>query len=134
MFEGADDGYDEIVVLRDIAFVSHCEHHMVPDIGKAHVAYLPRKRVVGISKLARVVEAFAKCLQIQERVTVQIANAIEDTLKPRDIAVVIEAEYQCMATRSVLKPVVSMFASRMLGASRDDVKTRREFELIISKR
>ena len=118
------DGYDEMIVLRDIAFVSHCEHHILPVVGKAHVAYLPDKRVVGISKLARVVEAFARRLQIQERMTAQIANAIEAALQPRGIAVVIEAEHQCMTTRGVMKPGVSMVTSRMLGAFRDDAKTR----------
>lgn len=128
------DGYDEMIVLRDIAFVSHCEHHILPVVGKAHVAYLPDKRVVGISKLARVVEAFARRLQIQERMTAQIANAIEAALQPRGIAVVIEAEHQCMTTRGVMKPGVSMVTSRMLGAFRDDAKTRLEFESIIGKR
>lgn len=127
------DGYDEMIVLRDIAFTSHCEHHILPVIGRAHVAYLPNKRVVGISKLARVVEAFAKRLQIQERMTAQIANAIEDALQPRGIAVMIEAEHQCMTTRGVMKPGVSMITSRMLGAFREDAKTRLEFESIISK-
>ena len=128
------DGYDEMIVLRDIAFVSRCEHHILPVVGKAHVAYLPDKRVVGISKLARVVEAFARRLQIQERMTAQIANAIEAALQPRGIAVVIEAEHQCMTTRGVMKPGVSMVTSRMLGAFRDDAKTRLEFESIIGKR
>ena len=128
------DGYDEMIVLRDIAFISHCEHHILPVVGKAHVAYLPAKRVVGISKLARVVEAFAKRLQIQERMTAQIANAIECALQPRGIAVVIEAEHQCMTTRGVMKPGVSMVTSRMLGAFRDDAKTRLEFESIIGNR
>ncbi|MEE2689107.1 MAG: GTP cyclohydrolase I FolE [Pseudomonadota bacterium] len=128
------DGYDEMIVLRDIAFISHCEHHILPVVGKAHVSYLPDKRVVGISKLARVVEAFAKRLQIQERMTAQIANSIEDALQPRGIAVVIEAEHQCMTTRGVMKPGVSMVTSRMLGAFRDDAKTRLEFESIIGKR
>ncbi|MEL0019647.1 MAG: GTP cyclohydrolase I FolE [Rickettsiales bacterium] len=128
------DGYDEMIVLRDIAFISHCEHHILPVIGKAHVAYLPNKRVVGISKLARVVEAFSKRLQIQERMTAQIANAIEEALQPRGIAVVIEAEHQCMTTRGVMKPGVSMVTSRMLGAFREDAKTRLEFESIIGKR
>ncbi|MGB0553360.1 MAG: GTP cyclohydrolase I FolE [Alphaproteobacteria bacterium] len=128
------DGYDEMIVLRDIAFVSHCEHHILPVVGKAHVAYLPDKRVVGISKLARVVEAFARRLQIQERMTAQIANAIEAALQPRGIAVVIEAEHQCMTTRGVMKPGVSMVTSRMLGAFRDDAKTRFDFEYIVGKR
>ena len=128
------DGYDEMIVLRDIAFVSHCEHHILPVIGKAHVAYLPNRRVVGISKLARVVEAYARRLQIQERMTAQIANAIETALQPRGIAVVVEGEHQCMTTRGVMKPGVSMVTSRMLGAFRDDAKTRLEFESIIGKR
>jgi GTP cyclohydrolase I len=121
------EGYDEMVVLRDIDFHSHCEHHMVPIIGKAFVAYLPNKRVVGISKLARVVEAYAKRLQIQEKMTAQIANAINDVLKPKGVAVVIEAEHQCMTTRGVEKPGVSMVTSTMLGAFRDNSATRREF-------
>jgi GTP cyclohydrolase IA len=125
------DGYDEMVLLRDIAFESHCEHHMVPIIGKAHVAYLPDNRVVGISKLARVVEAYAKRLQIQEKMTAQIANAIEAELQPRGVAVVIEAAHQCMTTRGVHKPGVSMVTSRMLGAFRDDAMTRREFLAMI---
>ena len=128
------DGYDEMIVLRDIAFVSHCEHHILPVLGKAHVAYLPNQRVVGISKLARVVEAYSRRLQIQERMTAQIANAIETALKPRGIAVVVEAEHQCMTTRGVMKPGVSMVTSRMLGAFREDAKTRLEFESIIGKR
>ncbi len=128
------DGYDEMILLRDISFISHCEHHILPVIGKAHVAYLPDRRVVGISKLARVVEAFAKRLQIQERMTAQIANAIKDALQPRGIAVVIEAEHQCMTTRGVMKPGVSMVTRRMLGAFQDDAKRRLEFESIIGKR
>lgn len=125
------DGYDEMAVLRDIEFVSHCEHHVVPIIGKAHVAYLPNRRVVGISKIARVVEAYARRLQLQERLTSQIANAIERAIQPRGTAVVIEAEHQCMTTRGVKKPGVSMVTSRMLGAFRDDAKLRLEFELNI---
>ena len=128
------NGYDEMIVLRDISFISHCEHHILPVVGKAHVAYLPERRVIGISKLARVVEAFAKRLQIQERMTAQIANAIQDALQPRGIAVVIEAEHQCMTTRGVMKPGVSMVTSRMLGAFQDDAKRRLEFESIIGKR
>ena len=128
------NGYDEMIVLRDISFISHCEHHILPVVGKAHVAYLPARRVVGISKLARVVDVFAKRLQIQERMTAQIANAIKDALQPRGIAVVIEAEHQCMTTRGVMKPGVSMVTSRMLGAFRDNAKTRLEFESIIGKR
>lgn len=125
------EGYDEMVVLRDIGFESYCEHHMVPIIGKAHVAYLPHRRVVGISKLARVVEAFAKRLQIQEKMTVQIAETIEKELKPRGVAVVIEASHQCMTTRGVHKPGVAMVTSRMLGAFRDEPITRGEFLAMI---
>ncbi len=125
------DGYDEMVMLRDIGFESHCEHHLAPIIGKAHVAYLPVSRVVGISKLARVVEAYAKRLQIQEKMTAQIANAIDAELQPRGVAVVIEAAHQCMTTRGVHKPGVTMVTSRMLGAFRDDAITRREFLAMI---
>ena len=127
------EGYDEMVVLKDITFESHCEHHMVPVIGKAYVAYLPAKRVVGISKLVRVVEAYAKRLQIQEKMTAQIANAINDTLHPKGVAVVVEGEHQCMTTRGVHKPGVGMVTSTMLGAFRDDASTRREFLAIIGK-
>ena len=125
------EGYDEIVLLRDIRFESHCEHHMAPIIGKAHVAYLPHRRVVGISKLARVVEAFAKWLQIQEKMTAQVANLIDEVLQPKGTAVVIEAAHQCMTTRGVHKSGVTMVTSRMLGAFRDDVATRREFLVMI---
>jgi GTP cyclohydrolase IA len=125
------DGYDEMVVLRDIHFESHCEHHIVPIIGKAHVGYLPQRRVVGISKLARVVEAFAKRLQIQEKMTVQIAETIDRELKPRGVAVVIEAAHQCMTTRGVHKSGVAMVTSRMIGAFRDEAITRREFLAMI---
>ncbi|MBC8339660.1 MAG: GTP cyclohydrolase I FolE [Rhodospirillales bacterium] len=121
------DGYDEIVLLRGIRFESHCEHHMAPIIGRAHVAYLPRRRVVGISKLARLVEIFAKRLQIQEKMTAQIANTIEDVLEPRGVAVVIEAAHHCMTTRGIHKPGAVMTTSRMLGAFRNDASTRREF-------
>ena len=120
------DGYDEIVLLRDIRLESHCEHHIVPILGKAHVAYLPDKRVVGISKLARVVEVYAKRLQIQEKLTAQIANTINEVLQPKGVAVVIEAAHQCMTTRGVHNPGVTMVTSRMLGAFRDDPATRRE--------
>jgi GTP cyclohydrolase I len=120
------DGYDEIVLLRDIRLETHCEHHVVPILGRAHVAYLPYRRVVGISKLARVVEAYAKRLQIQEKLTAQIANTIQDVLEPRGVAVVIEAAHQCMTTRGVHKPGVTMVTSRMLGAFRDNPTTRRE--------
>jgi len=125
------DGYDEMVVLKNIRFESYCEHHMVPIIGRAHVAYLPKSRVVGISKLARVVEAYAKRLQIQEKMTSQIANTIEEVLQPLGVAVVIEGEHQCMTTRGVHKPGVSMVTSRMLGAFRSDPSTRREFLAMI---
>jgi GTP cyclohydrolase IA len=126
-------GYDEMVVLRDIGIESFCEHHLAPIIGRAHVAYLPHKRVVGISKLARVIEAFAKRLQIQEKLTAQIANTINDVLQPRGVAVVVEATHQCMTTRGVHKAGVSMVTSRMLGAFRSDPKTRREFLSIIGR-
>ena len=126
------DGYDEMVVLRDIRLESHCEHHMVPIIGKAHIAYLPNGRVVGISKLARVIETYAKRLQIQEKLTAQIANTIESVLKPKGVAVVIEAAHQCMTTRGVHKPGVSMVTSRMLGEFRTNDSTRREFLSIIA--
>jgi len=125
------DGYDEMVVLRDIRLESHCEHHMVPIIGRAHIAYLPAGRVVGISKLARVLEAYAKRLQIQEKLTAQVANVINDVLKPKGVAVVIEAAHQCMTTRGIHKPGVSMVTSRMLGAFRDNPETRREFLAMI---
>ena len=125
------DGYDEMVVLRDIRLESHCEHHMVPILGRAHVGYLPEGRVVGISKLARVVEAYAKRLQIQEKLTAQIANTLNDVLRPKGVAVVIEAAHQCMTTRGVHKPGVTMVTSRMLGAFRDDPRTRREFLAMI---
>ncbi|HSK38966.1 MAG TPA: GTP cyclohydrolase I FolE [Arenibaculum sp.] len=121
------DGYDEIVLLKNIRFESYCEHHMVPIIGRAHVAYLPRHRVVGISKLARVVEAYAKRLQIQEKMTAQVANTIDEVLQPHGVAVVIEAEHQCMTTRGVHKQGVNMVTSRMLGAFRTNPETRREF-------
>ncbi len=121
------DGYDEIVLLRDIRLESHCEHHMVPILGKAHVAYLPDRRVVGISKLARVVEIYARRLQIQEKLTAQIANTINEVLQPKGVAVVIEAAHECMTTRGIHKPGVTMVTSRMLGVFRDDPTTRREF-------
>ena len=127
------EGYDEMVILRDIRIESHCEHHMVPIIGRAHVAYLPDKRVVGISKLARVVEIYARRLQIQEKMTAQIANTIEEVLRPRGVAVVIEAAHQCMTTRGVHKAGVTMVTSRMLGAFRDGGETRREFLSMIGR-
>ena len=120
------DGYDEIVLLRDIRVESTCEHHMAPIIGHAHVAYLPRRRVVGISKLARVVDAYAKRLQIQEKMTAQIANTIAEVLQPRGVAVIVEAQHQCMTTRGVHKPGTMLVTSRMLGAFRDNPETRRE--------
>jgi len=120
------DGYDEIVMLKDIRFESHCEHHLAPFIGKVHIAYLPNNRVVGISKLARLVEVYAKRLQIQEKMTAQIANTLDEVLQPKGVAVVIEAAHQCMTTRGVHKPGVSMVTSRMLGAFRTDPTTRRE--------
>ena len=125
------DGYDEIVLLRDIRLESTCEHHMAPILGRVHVAYLPHRRVVGISKLARVVDAYAKRLQIQEKLTAQIANTIQDVLEPRGVAVVIEAAHQCMTTRGVHKPGVTMVTSRMLGAFRDNAATRRELLAMI---
>lgn len=125
------DGYDEMVVLRDIRIESHCEHHIAPIVGKAHVAYLPDKRVVGISKLARVVEIYTRRLQIQEKMTAQIANTIEDVLKPKGVAVVIDAAHQCMTTRGIHKPGVTMVTSRMLGLFRTNPATRREFLAII---
>ena len=125
------DGYDEMVLLRDIRLESYCEHHMVPIVGRAHVAYLPDRRVVGISKLARVVEAYSKRLQIQEKLTAQIANTLNDVLQPRGVAVVVEAGHQCMTTRGVHKVGVSMVTSRMLGAFREDPATRREFLAMI---
>jgi GTP cyclohydrolase I len=128
------DGYDEIVLLRDIRVESHCEHHMVPIIGHAHVAYLPHRRVVGISKLARVVDAYARRLQIQEKLTAQIANTINEVLQPRGVAVIIEAGHQCISTRGVHKPGVSMVTSRMLGAFRDNPDTRRELMSLIGNR
>jgi len=128
------DGYDEIVLLRDIRVESYCEHHMVPIIGRAHVAYLPHRRVVGISKLARLVDAYAKRLQIQEKLTAQIANTINEVLQPRGVAVMIEAGHQCMTTRGIHKPGVAMVTSRMLGAFRDNSTTRRELLAMINNR
>ena len=121
------EGYDEMVVLRDIAFESFCEHHMAPIIGRAHVGYLPTDRVVGISKLARVVEGYARRFQVQEKLTAQIAECINTVLKPRGVGVVIDATHQCMTTRGVHKRGVSMVTSKMLGAYRSDHSTRAEF-------
>jgi GTP cyclohydrolase I len=128
------EGYDEMVVLTNIRFESHCEHHMAPIIGKAHVAYLPDRRVVGISKLARLVDIYAKRLQIQEKMTVQIADTLQQVLLPKGVAVVIEASHGCMTTRGIHKPGTSLVTSRMLGAFRDDPSTRREFMSIISQK
>jgi GTP cyclohydrolase IA len=125
------EGYDDMVILRDIRFESHCEHHLAPIIGRVHVGYLPTRRVVGISKLARVVEAYARRLQVQEKMNAQIANTIEKVLQPKGVAVVIEAAHQCMTTRGVHKPGVTMVTSTMLGAFRDNSDTRREFLNII---
>ncbi|HEX8388950.1 MAG TPA: GTP cyclohydrolase I FolE [Sphingomonas sp.] len=119
-------GYDEIVLLRDIPFQSHCEHHMAPIIGKAHIAYLPRNHVVGISKLARVLHAFARRLQVQERLTAEVADCIWDHLKPLGVAVVIEATHACMTARGVRTPGVSMTTSRMMGVFKEDMRSRRE--------
>ncbi len=125
------EGYDEMVLLRHVRFESHCEHHLAPIIGCAHVAYLPNHRVVGISKLARVVDAYARRLQIQEKMTVQIANTINEVLEPNGVAVVIEAAHQCMTTRGVHKPGVTMVTSCMLGQFRSSTATRREFLALV---
>jgi len=120
-------GYDEMVVLRDIAFESHCEHHMAPIIGRVHIGYLPTDKVVGISKLARVVEGYARRFQVQEKLTAQIAGCIDEVLKPRGVGVVVDAVHQCMTTRGVRKRSVSMITSRMTGTFREDARTRAEF-------
>ena len=120
-------GYDEMVVLRDIAFESHCEHHMAPIIGRVHVGYLPTDKVVGISKLARVVEGYARRFQVQEKLTAQIAGCIDEVLKPRGVGVVVDAVHQCMTTRGVRNRSVSMITSRMTGTFREDARTRAEF-------
>ncbi len=127
------DGYDEMILLRDIRFESCCEHHMATIVGRAHVAYLPRHRVVGISKLARVVDAYARRLQIQEKMTAQIANTLDEVLQPLGVAVVIEATHQCMTCRGVHRPGTSLVTSRMLGAFRDNPTTRREFLAILQR-
>ena len=121
------EGYDEIIILKNIRLESHCEHHMVPFIGTAHVGYLPKKKVVGLSKLARLVETFAKRLQIQEKLTAQIANAIDEVLQPKGVGVIIEASHLCVATRGIHKPDSKMVTSRMLGSFRNDQATRKEF-------
>ncbi|MEE8662567.1 MAG: GTP cyclohydrolase I FolE [Acetobacter sp.] len=125
--------YDEIILLRDIRFESHCEHHMVPIIGRAHVAYLPQKRVVGISKLARLVDVYAKRLQIQERLTSDIAETINRVLQPQGVAVILEAGHQCMTTRGVHRPGVSMVTSKMLGVFRDNSDTRKELMAMLNR-
>ena len=127
------EGYDEIIMLRDIRIESHCEHHIAPFIGSAHVAYLPNKRVVGISKIARITKIFSKRMQVQEKLTAQIANCIHDTLKPKGVAVVIEAQHQCMTTRGINAPGISMVTSQLLGKFRTDSSTRREFFSIINQ-
>ena len=128
------EGYDEMIVLREITFESHCEHHMAPIIGKAHVGYLPNNKVVGISKLARVVETFARRFQVQEKMTAQIANCIQDVLNPKGVGVVIEAVHQCMTTRGIHKSGVSMVTSQMLGLFRKDARTRAEFLQMIGSK
>ncbi len=120
-------GYDEIVLLRDVRFVSHCEHHMAPIIGRVHIAYLPRNRVVGISKLIRLVDAYAKRLQVQEKLTAEIASCLDSVLKPHGVAVVVEGAHECMTTRGVRRNDVTMVTSRMLGVFRDQPQTRQEF-------
>ena len=120
-------GYDEMIVLRDIAFESHCEHHMAPIIGRVHIGYLPADKVVGISKLARVVEGYARRFQVQEKLTAQVAGCIDEVLKPRGVGVVVDAVHQCMTTRGVHKRGVSMITSRMTGTFREDARTRAEF-------
>ena len=120
-------GYDEMIVLRDISYESHCEHHMAPIIGKVHIGYIPDGAVVGISKLARVVEAYARRFQVQEKMTAQIARCIEQVLKPRGVGVVVEGAHECMTTRGIHKRGVSMVTSKMLGSFRDDARTRAEF-------
>jgi GTP cyclohydrolase I len=127
-------GYDEVVVLRDIRFESHCEHHLAPIIGRVHIGYLPRNRVVGISKLARLVEVYARRLQIQEKMTAEIASCLDAVLKPHGVAVVTEATHQCMTTRGIHKPGVTMVTSRMLGVFRDHAETRQEFLFAIGMR
>ncbi len=127
------DGYDEMIVLRDIRFESHCEHHIAPIVGKVHIGYLPDRKVVGISKLARVVETFARRLQVQEAMTAQIAHCIHDVLKPKGVGVVVEGTHQCMTTRGVRKHGVSMITSQLLGQFRSDPRTRNEFLTMIGR-
>lgn len=126
------ESYDEMVVLRDIEFESHCEHHMLPVIGRAHVAYLPNKRVIGISKLARIVDTYARRLQIQEKMTAQIAEVIDEVLQPKGVGVIIEAKHQCMTIRGVHKTGVTMQTSHMTGRFRSDPRTRQEFLSLVS--
>ncbi|MEP9403424.1 GTP cyclohydrolase I FolE [Sphingomonas sp. VNH70] len=126
-------GYDEIVLLRDIPFQSHCEHHMAPIIGKAHIAYLPKDHVVGISKLARVLHGYARRLQVQERLTAEVADCIWNGLRPRGVAVVIEATHACMTARGVRTPGVTMTTSRMMGVFRDDERSREEVLALIGR-
>ena len=126
------EGYDEIIIVKDIRLESHCEHHMVPILGKAHVAYIPDQRVVGISKLARVVDLYAKRLQTQETMTAQIADTIDRVLKPKGVAIVIDAAHQCMSSRGVHKTETSTVTSRMLGAFRENPKSRMEFMNLIA--
>ncbi|MEC9375951.1 MAG: GTP cyclohydrolase I FolE [Pseudomonadota bacterium] len=127
------DGYDEMAVLTDIDFESHCEHHMAPFIGRAHVAYIPNKKVVGISKIVRMINAYSKRLQIQEKLTVQIARCLNDVLKPTGVAVVLEAKHECMTTRGVYKPNIKMTTSAMFGSFRTNHSTRSEFLSMIKK-
>ena len=126
-------GYDEVIMLKDIRIESHCEHHIAPFIGNAHVAYLPNKRVVGISKLARITNIFAKRMQVQEKLTSQIATCIQECLKPRGVAVVVEAQHECMTTRGVHMPGISMVTSKLLGKFRTDASTRREFYSMLNQ-
>lgn len=127
------EGYDEIIMLKDIRVESHCEHHMAPFIGSAHVAYLPNKRVVGISKLARITRIFSKRMQVQEKLTAEIANCLQEVLKPRGVAVVIEAQHECMTTRGINEPGISMVTSQLLGKFRTDASTRKEFYSMIQQ-
>ena len=126
-------GYDEVIMLKDIRIESHCEHHIAPFIGNAHVAYLPNKRVVGISKLARITNIFAKRMQVQEKLTSQIATCIQECLKPKGVAVVVEAQHECMTTRGVHMPGISMVTSKLLGKFRTDASTRREFYSMLNQ-
>ena len=127
------EGYDELIVLRNIPFESHCEHHMAAIIGHAHVGYLPRNKVVGISKLARVVEAFARRFQVQEKMTAQIASCIQEVLQPKGVGVIVDAQHECMTTRGIHKPGVSMITSQLLGDVRTDARTRTEFLNFVGK-